>query len=277
VPYWDVVNEAVEQTDGVWGFRSTIWHDRIGPDFIDLAFQRAAAYDPSAKFLYNDYNIAVMGNPKADYVFQMISDMKARGIPVTTIGMQNHWYITADGGSSGLPDVAMIRANMDRYAGIGVDVQFTEVDIRIGLPMTPEKDALQAQVYRDLLQACVDAPNCSHFTVWGLSDIDSWVPSTFPDMDFAHIFDAGFVAKTSYHAFTQVLAAYPTDAMGGVMAGGAGDPGQTPAAQAESGGCAMGRSLGSPSAPWSLLALFGFLFALRARSPRPVALRRASH
>lgn len=80
---------------------------------------------------------------------------------------------------NGIPDVAKIRANMDRYAEIGVDVQITECDVRVGLPMTAEKEVLQTKLFGDLLQTCIDAPNCAHMTVWGLSDVDSWVPSTF--------------------------------------------------------------------------------------------------
>ena len=72
---------------------------------------------------------------------------------------------------------------------IGVEVHITECDFRIGLPLDDNKTQLQNKFYADLLQACIDAPNCSHFTVWGLSDLDSWVPSTFPDYDFAHLFD----------------------------------------------------------------------------------------
>jgi len=222
IPYWDVVNEAIDKVGEVYDFRSTIWHDRIGPDFIDLAFQRARLVDPNALLLYNDYNIEVMGNAKADRVFELVKDMKTRGIPIDQVGFQGHWYITEDGGSSGLPDAAAVRANMARYEEIGVGVQITEFDVRIGLPITPEKQQTQARVYQEILQACIDAPNCSHFTVWGISDIDSWVPSTFENFDSAHLFDASFVAKPAYHAFTNALALLPADGTVGAGTGGAG-------------------------------------------------------
>jgi endo-1,4-beta-xylanase len=290
LPYWDVVNEAIERSaEGVWGFRSTIWHDRIGPDFIDLAFQRARMNAPNAKLIYNDYNIEQKGNPKADYVFQLVSDMKARGVPIDQVGFQSHYYVNPDGDTSqGVPNIAAIRENMARYADIGVDVQITECDFRIGQPLTAEKQALQDKFYADLLQACIDAPNCSHFTVWGLSDLDSWVPSTFPGFDNAHIFDASLVAKSAYHAMTNVLAKYefdgtpkgtPSGAGGSEGAGGSGvggtgaEPGATAGTGAVSGGAPAQKSSGCAVAPgrtseaplW--LAILGLLAAV-ARSSR---------
>jgi endo-1,4-beta-xylanase len=220
IPYWDVVNEAIDKVDDVWGFRSTIWHDRIGDDFIDLAFERAHAADPNAKLIYNDYNIEQMGNAHADRVFELVSDMVTRGIPIHQVGFQSHYYVTPDGGTSGVPNMDKIRDNMARYAEIGIEVQITECDFRIGKPLSDEKQEMQAKFFADLLQICIDAPNCSRYTVWGVSDFDSWVPSTFPDYDFAHIFDSDFVAKPAYHALTQVFAAYSTD--GTPIAGGTG-------------------------------------------------------
>lgn len=308
LPYWDVVNEAIDRTGDTWGFRPTIWHDRIGPDFIDLAFQRARMNAPNAKLIYNDYNIEQKGNPKADRVFELISDMKTRGIPIDAVGFQSHYFVNPDGSTSnGVPNMEAIRANMDRYAEIGIEVHITECDFRIGNPLTPEKQAIQDKFYADLLQVCIDAPNCSHFTLWGLSDYDSWVPSTFPDFDHAHIFDANFTPKSAYHAMTNVLAKLTPDGMpgggGGTdgtgATGGAGaDPGAggaapgaggttgaeppppgtaptgTPAKSSSSGGCAV--SPGHQSgAPFAFAVAAGLLAALArvSRRARPSAKR----
>src|SRR5262249_25109611 len=50
---WDVVNEAFE-SDG--SLRNTLWLSRIGPDYLDLAFQFASEADPYANLVYNDYS-----------------------------------------------------------------------------------------------------------------------------------------------------------------------------------------------------------------------------
>jgi endo-1,4-beta-xylanase len=263
-PYWDVVNEAIDQVSGVWTFRPTIWHDKIGADFMDLAFTRARAADPKAKLLYNDYNIEQMGNPKADKVFEVIKDMKARGIPIDGVGLQGHYYVEPSGETkTGVPNMQAIRDNMARYKEIGVEVQLTEVDFRIGRPLDDAKTELQKKFYAELLQACIDATNCSHFTVWGLSDLDSWVPSTFMDYDYAHIFDDKLAAKPAYLAMSQVFAQYNTD---GTPIKPEPSVPTTPASTSsdDSGGCSFSSRAGG-AAPWllSAFAVFGVLLSRR--------------
>ena len=259
-PYWDVVNEAIDGAD----WRATIWHDRIGADFMDLAFTHARAADPAAKLFYNDYNSEQKGNPKADKVFEIIKDMKTRGIPIDGVGLQGHYYVEPNGNTNpGVPDMQAIRDNMARYAEIGVEVQITECDFRIGKPLDDTKTQLQSDFYKNLLQACIDAPNCSHFTVWGLSDLDSWVPSTFPDYDYAHIFDSKLMPKPAYTAMSNVFAKYNTDGTpigaGGAAGAGGGTGAAAPSSSSDSGGCSLAPRGGS--APW-LLTAFGMLGAL---------------
>ncbi len=254
-PYWDVVNEAIDGTD----YRATFWQKTIGNDFIDLAFTRARAADPAAKLFYNDYNDEQKGNAKGDRVFELVRDLKARGIPIDGVGFQGHYFVEPDGNTAtGVPDMQAIRDNMARYNEIGVEVQITECDFRIGKPLSDVKTQLQNKFFADLLQACVDAPNCSHFTVWGLSDLDSWVPSTFPDYDYAHLFDSQLKPKAAYTAMSQVFAQYNTD-------DSAAKPPVTtpPAAPASSGGCSLAPRT-SGSAPWLLMAL-AMLGALSSR------------
>jgi GH35 family endo-1,4-beta-xylanase len=289
-PYWDVVNEAIEEVEDVWTFRPTVWHDRIGADFIDLAFVRARAADPSAKLLYNDYNIEQKGNQKADYVFDMVSSMKTRGIPIDAIGFQGHYYIQPDGSTTkGIPDIQAIRDNMARYAAIGVDVHITECDFRIGNPLDDAKLQIQSKFYADFLQACIDAPNCSHFTVWGVSDLDSWVPGTFADYDHAHLFDKSLMPKPGYVAMSQVLAQYSPDAppagvagspgmgaagMAGMAAAMAGSPGMAAASPKpeENSGCSLTPRPSRGGASVAVLVLLGVLFSRRrSKATRAVA------
>jgi endo-1,4-beta-xylanase len=272
-PYWDVVNEAVDQNNGTWGFRSTVWHDTIGDDFIDLAFNHARATDPQAKLLYNDYNIEQKGNPKADYVYNMVASMKMRSIPIDAIGFQGHYFIEPDGTTvNGVPDMQAIRDNMARYNDIGVEVHITECDFRIGLPVDNMKSGVQNQFYADMLQACIDAPNCSHFTVWGLSDLDSWVPGTFPDYGSAHLFDTNLMAKADYTAMSNVFAKYNTDGTLLGMAGAAGaagapsgsNSGSRAPAKKSSGGCSLAPQTSDPAPSLlALCAMFGVLVSRR--------------
>jgi endo-1,4-beta-xylanase len=73
-----VVNEAVVE-DG--SLRPTLWLERVGPDYVDLAFRAAGAAAQQARLLYNDYGIEEP-NPKSDGVYRLLSGMLARGVPL---------------------------------------------------------------------------------------------------------------------------------------------------------------------------------------------------
>jgi MYXO-CTERM domain-containing protein len=199
-----------------------------------------------------------------------------RGIPIDGVGFQGHFYIEPDGTTaSGVPDMQAIRDNMARYAEIGVEVQITECDFRIGKPLDENKKQVQNKFFADLLQVCIDAPNCSHFTVWGLSDLDSWVPSTFPEYDYAHLFDTQLMSKAGYLAMSQVFAQYNTDgtpikpAGAGGAAGAAGAAGSSGSSPSSDGCSCSLASRGSDTAPWLLAAgaMLGALVFRRRSKP----------
>lgn len=193
---WDVVNEAF--TDGQAAWRPGFWADRIGREYVERAFRAARAADPAVPLFYNDYNIEGPG-AKADSVYELLRDLKARGVPVDGVGMQMHLIVGA------LPSLAAMQQNFARFAALGLKIHITELDIRMPTPATTANLATQAQNYRDVFALCLQQPACEMVVMWGFTDRDSWVPQTFAGQGDALLFDASFQPKPAYTAVRNLL------------------------------------------------------------------------
>ena len=189
---WDVLNEILADNGAL---RAGVWLNAIGPEYIELAFRTARAADPAVGLYYNDYNIEGV-NAKSDSAYKLLSDLVARGVPVTGVGFQGHFI------AGQIPTT--IAANIQRFAALGLKVHFTEVDIRVPTPSTSGSLQTQAQNYRDVLSTCLLFPACDAFVAWGLTDKDSWIPSVFPGQGDALLFDGSYQPKP---AFTSLQAA----------------------------------------------------------------------
>ena len=192
---WDVVNEAV--SDGTGALRPGFWADHIGREYIEQAFRTARAADPDVPLFYNDYNIEGAGT-KTDSVFALLSDLKARGVPVDGVGMQMHLTV------GGVPST--LAQNFARFASSGLKIQITELDVRVPTPATAASLQQQAADYRAVYAACLAQPACNMVVTWGFTDRASWVPSTFPGQGEALLFDANFAKKPAYTAVHDLLA-----------------------------------------------------------------------
>ncbi len=198
IAYYDVVNEMFEE-DG--SFRKTIWYNLMGEDYIAHALKTARAADPDAKLYLNEYNNENLGNAKADAMFNLVKKFVDEGVPIDGVGMQLHL-------ATDLPfDKEAIRANVKRYADIGIDVSFSEVDVR--MPDRKAKDESeikkQTEIYTALIDIAKTEPNVKTFIVWGLSDRDTWVPGTFPGYGNPCIYDNTYTKKPLYQAIKDTL------------------------------------------------------------------------
>ncbi|MCK2214088.1 endo-1,4-beta-xylanase [Actinomadura sp. ATCC 31491] len=190
---WDVVNEVVDD-DG--NLRQSIWLTHLGPGYIADAFRWAHRADPHAKLYLNDYNIE-WNTAKIETTYTLIKDLKAQGVPIHGIGFQGHLGIQYDYPGD-WPAV------MRRFADLGLEVAVTEMDVRMVLPVTPEKLATQADYYRRALSGCLSVSACREFTVWGFTDRHSWVPGWFDGEGAACLFDENYAPKPAYQALLSV-------------------------------------------------------------------------
>jgi endo-1,4-beta-xylanase len=75
----------------------------------------------------------------------------------------------------------------------------------MALPADSAKLAQQAADYKSVVSACVAVTRCAGVTVWGFTDSDSWVPSTFPGYGAATPYDENYAPKPAYTAIAQAL------------------------------------------------------------------------
>jgi len=193
ITYWDVVNEAFND-DGTR--RVDAFQRLIGNAYIEDAFRAARAADPNAKLCYNDFN-SEGTNAKSNAIFAMVQDFKARGVPIDCVGFQSHFIVGQ------LPST--LQANLQRFANLGVDVNITELDVRMPTPATAANLARQATDFATVVRACLAVSRCTSITTWGITDKFSWVPSTFPGQGAALLFDANYARKPAYTSTLQAL------------------------------------------------------------------------
>jgi endo-1,4-beta-xylanase len=194
---WDVVNEAISDQGGLF---DNFWLQKIGPEYIALAFRFAHEADPDALLFYND-NGGEGLNPKSQGIYNLVQGLVQSGVPINGVGLQMH---TALGSTPSSED---IQANMKRLGELGLLVNITEMDVRtqysdLGLA---EKLQQQAQVYRQAMTACLQSPNCKGFYTWGLTDRFSWIPAFTGHADYPLLFDENYQPKPAYDAVLDAL------------------------------------------------------------------------
>jgi endo-1,4-beta-xylanase len=177
-------------------------------DYVDSAFVIAHRNDTAARLALNDYDAESMGK-KGNAVYNLVSKLRSRNIPVHVVGMQCHWYIgTSNTGSSGAWDPQQFVQNMNRIAALGLDMSLTELDIRITNPSDSTKLAQQRAAYENVLSMCLAQPRCKRFYVWGMRDGSSWINSRYPGWGSPLLFTGTgttYTPKPAYDGLVHVL------------------------------------------------------------------------
>jgi endo-1,4-beta-xylanase len=200
VTTWDVVNEAVS-IEGT-SYRDCPFYKYLGETYIDEAFKAARAADATAKLYYNDYNAEGM-TPKADFVYNLVKGLVDRGVPIDGVGMQMHY-----GKPNDTFTIADLKANIQRYVDLGLDVLFSEMDVHRCSGMTETE---QVALYHDLIAVCVAEPHCIAVTFWGLTDKYSWLNSYSPlgcsgtTKPLGDLWDDNFKKKPAYTGVLNAL------------------------------------------------------------------------
>jgi len=207
---WDVVNEAIlladNQTDGL---RNSPWLQLLGPDYIDFAFHTAAAADPQAILVYNDYQLdyATADHEKRrSAVLRLLERLKSRKVPVHALGIQAHLY--ADETRF---DSSAVSAFLRDVAKLGLKILISELDVTDrNLPSDPiERGRRVAEVYYQYLSTVLQEPAVIAVLTWGLSDRYTWLSSVRPRRDGFPVrslpFDVDLKSKSVWKAMARAF------------------------------------------------------------------------
>ncbi|MBM6996231.1 endo-1,4-beta-xylanase [Paenibacillus sp. DXFW5] len=197
---WDVVNEAIAD-EGEALLRTSKWTEIAGPDLIAKAFEYAHEADPQALLFYNDYNES---NPqKRDKIYALVQSLLEQGVPIHGIGLQAHWNLYD-------PSLDEIRAAIEKYASLGLQLQLTELDVsmfrfedrRTDLTSPdPAMLELQAERYEAVFRLLLEYRQIiSGVTFWGAADDYTWLDD-FPvrgRKNWPFLFDAAHQPKLAF-------------------------------------------------------------------------------
>jgi len=194
--HWDVVNEALDE-DGT--YRKSVFYNVLGEEYIKLAFQWAAEADPTAKLYYNDYGIERPASNKTAGAIRIVKLIKDAGLRIDGVGMQAHLH------ADNHPTVADHIKTMTAYAELVPEVAFTELDVRIKVPVNESKLAWQKESYQFVAEACVRVPACVGITIWDFYDPFSWIPDVFPDNGAALLWFEDWTKHPAYDGLIETF------------------------------------------------------------------------
>ncbi len=212
---WDVVNEAFRDDDGSLRVQDKypgdnfddgcIWARHLGSDYIARAFEYAHEADPNALLFYNEYG-QEWSDAKTNAIINMVTDFKARGIPISGLGLQMHIDINTSNEG--------ITKAIQKLAATGLQIYISELDISVNpandqsVSFTTDLQKKQADKYAFIVhqyKALVPSAQQYGITTWNVGDKDSWIRTYIMHKDWPLLFDDNYAKKTCYFSFRDAL------------------------------------------------------------------------
>jgi len=192
VDEWTVVTEPF-----ITPYRTNdVLYNKLGYDYIKIAFEAAREADPSATLIYEDtFNHTSDGITTA-LTHEIVDRLKSEGL-IDKVGLEMH--IDA---SQPLNTEDIVKTM--RSYGLPISVTSVDVDLSKVSASQEERLLLQADIYAKLLEACLDSEVCTDFSVWGIGDKYHYLDQQNPSADPTP-FDDNLNPKMAYFAMMKVL------------------------------------------------------------------------
>jgi endo-1,4-beta-xylanase len=147
-------------------FRNNIFYRTVGETYIPLSFWAVNQVDPNAKLYYNDYNLEFPG-PKRDAALRLVRFIQSSGIRIDGVGLQGHLAAeSTESQRQAAPSVDVLVSSLNSFAQLGLEVTYSQVDIRVNTPATQQRLDTQAAAYTRVVQSCLRVSRCVGITFW---------------------------------------------------------------------------------------------------------------
>lgn len=205
VTQWAVVNEAFTFEGR---YQNSHWLNNLGHRGIQVAFQEAAAADPNAELLLNDYGLVEKDARKFNAVRREINKLRRRGIKVDGVGFQLHLHA----GNVLDPEFPLER-RLRIIKAMGLKAVVTELDIVIPdsadfygperpIPERTEANLqLQKDAYKKVVETYLRVFPSGSIQTWGISDVQSWLGVE----QFPLLFDESLNRKPAYEGVAEAI------------------------------------------------------------------------
>lgn len=183
IEYWEVVNEPIDTGYRDDGLRGSIFLEAFGPDYIRRALEEAAAADPGAKLLINEFSLEYdtpVERERRYHLLRLLETLLSQGVPLHGLGLQAHLDLQKE------PFSQRVFADfLSEVSSMGLDILVTELDVRErDLTEPPDiRDRLVAEHVTQYLDVAIDQPALKGIITWGITDRHSWLTLTDEDLD----------------------------------------------------------------------------------------------
>ena len=213
---WELVNEF-----NLMGYYTLwdldFWRNHIGPQYVEMAFTWAQQADPGALLLLDEPELEDRNHPMRSAIISSTYNLTARllekGVPIDGIAIQGHLLL-----NSSAPTAEGFAEILEQFGELGLDVYITEFDVNLAnVPGSQEeRRKYQAELYRIMLQTCLQSTTCKSFVTFEFSDQHTWLGDCedclgLPDPQPLP-FDSDYSPKPAYFAMYEVLANDELDA-----------------------------------------------------------------
>jgi endo-1,4-beta-xylanase len=138
-------------------------------------------------------------NPKSDFLYEIVKKLLDKGTHLDGIGFQFHLKLDNP------PDYISVEENIKRFLDLGLEINFTEIDIQTEGELTEEKLEKQADIYKNLMLLVKKYDKVTALTTWGLSDKYSWMVRDYDNINPGLIFDENYLPKPAYYKIKEIL------------------------------------------------------------------------